>query len=206
MIHPSRRTLPFSSSPCFRVSTGGSNARLCPRRQLRSLAKELRREAAAYEALHARLNAWRSYSCRSLVFSGGGQLGLPGLSWQGESQRHRGRQAAGIEDIHKEDVEGGGEARGDGNRDEGAWSRRSSTSSSGQVLWSWTMQVYTPSWMDDDEGFDPPPPRGKAPGDSDDEEAGNSKDEGELGKIREGGIGDFLSEARPLLENALSRW
>ncbi|GLI59620.1 hypothetical protein VaNZ11_001485 [Volvox africanus] len=180
------------------------------RSKLRSLAKELRREAAAYEALHARLSAWRSYSCRSLVFSGGAQLGLPGLSWPGGSQQHGDRRAPGIEGIHKEDVEGGA-ARGDGDKDEDALNWGSSrTNSSEQMLWSWTMQVYTPAWMGDEESFDPPPPRGEAPGDRDDEEQedeeGDNTGENELGKWEEGGIGEFLSEVRPLLENALSRW
>ncbi|GIL58644.1 hypothetical protein Vafri_13648 [Volvox africanus] len=181
------------------------------RNKLRSLAKELRREAATYEALHARLSAWRSYSCRSVVFSGGAQLGLPGLSWQGESQQHGDRRrAAGIAGIHKEDVEGGG-PRGDGDKDGDSLKWGSSrTGSSEQVLWSWTMQVYTPAWMSDEEGFDPPPPRGEAPGDRDDddedEDEGDSKDESELGKSGEGDIGKFLSEVRPLLEDALSRW
>ncbi|GIL58645.1 hypothetical protein Vafri_13648 [Volvox africanus] len=196
---------------CGSTGVHWSNVRLCPGRQLRSLAKELRREAATYEALHARLSAWRSYSCRSVVFSGGAQLGLPGLSWQGESQQHGDRRrAAGIAGIHKEDVEGGG-PRGDGDKDGDSLKWGSSrTGSSEQVLWSWTMQVYTPAWMSDEEGFDPPPPRGEAPGDRDDddedEDEGDSKDESELGKSGEGDIGKFLSEVRPLLEDALSRW
>ncbi|GLC66074.1 hypothetical protein PLESTF_000378900 [Pleodorina starrii] len=62
------------------------------------------------------------------------------------------------------------------------------------------MQVYLPTWMDDDEGFDHPPARGEAPGDRDEETLDEAAD-GDADSI-----GSFLSELRPLLGNSLPRW
>ncbi|EFJ44321.1 hypothetical protein VOLCADRAFT_106470 [Volvox carteri f. nagariensis] len=197
------------------------------RDKLRSLVRELRKEATTYDTLYSRLQAWRNYSCRTVVFSGGGQLPtiLPELGLYGSAEeprrRHRGGQgtdsaADGDGDGNKDDVADGDgcntdvtasggvcEVGGGGGGGGGAGGTESSGSA---VIWCWTMQIYTPRWMDDDDdaGLDllSSTPRGaEAPGDREEDDYDDDDDEeeeegegGEHGAGGSGGLPGFLAE------------